>query len=102
MYEGQGRIHACVCGYLWTKGQEAVSTVFGENDGRLIVTGPFDAEMPDHYVIIKDYRWWAANEREIYAWMRQCLPNGTAHHQGMVVTLKEEQDVLNFLLRWQG
>jgi hypothetical protein len=25
MYAGQGRIHACVCGHLWAKGQEAVS-----------------------------------------------------------------------------
>ena len=79
-----------------------MSVVFGDDNGRLIVTGPFDKEMPDHYIIIKDYRWWAANETEIYAWMRQCLPNGTDHHQGMVVTLKEEQDVLSFLLRWQG
>ena len=79
-----------------------MSVVFGDDKSRLIVTGPFDAEMPDHYIIIKDYRWWADNETEIYKWMRQCLPNGTDHHQGMVVTLKEEQDVLSFLLRWQG
>jgi len=80
-----------------------MTVVFDGNDkSRLIVTGPFDEEMPYHYVIIKDYRWWAANETEIYAWMRQCLPDGTKHHQGMVVTLEEEKDVINFLLRWQG
>ncbi len=79
-----------------------MSTVFDDTDGRLIVTGPFDEEMPYHYVIIKDYRWWAANETEIYKWMRQCLPDGVYHHQGMVVTIKDESDVINFLLRWQG
>lgn len=79
-----------------------MSVVFGEDKSRLIVTGPFDDEMPYYYVIIADFRWWADNEREIYAWMRRCLPNGEQHHQGMVVTLKDEQDVVNFLLRWQG
>ena len=79
-----------------------MSIVFDDNDGRLIVTGPFDEEMPYYYVIIKDYRWWAANETEIYKWMRQCLPDGTEHHQGMVITIKDEPDVVNFLLRWQG
>lgn len=100
MYGGKERVYAQIRGTLQRK--EKMSVVFGDDKSRLIVTGPFDTEMPDHYIIIKDYRWWAANETEIYAWMRQCLPNGTAHHQGMVVTLKEERDVLNFLLRWQG
>ena len=78
-----------------------MSIVFGDDDNRLIVTGPFDAEMPYYYyVIIKDYRWWADNEKEIYSWMRRCLPDGTNHHQGMVVTIKDEHDLSNFLLRW--
>ena len=78
-----------------------MSTVFDGNDkSKFIVTGPFDEEMPYYYVVIKDYRWWANHETEIYAWMRQCLPNGTKHHQGMVVTLFTESDVSNFLLRW--
>jgi hypothetical protein len=82
--------------------KEKVSIVFGDDATRFYVTGPFDAEMPYHYILIKDYRWWADNETEIYKWMRQCLPDGTEHHQGMVVTIADEQDVTNFLLRWQG
>jgi hypothetical protein len=100
MYGSKERIYAQVRSTVQRK--EKMSTVFGDDKSRLIVTGPFDEEMPYHYVIIKDYRWWAANETEIYAWMRQCLPDGEKHHQGMVVTLKDERDVLNFLLRWQG
>ena len=79
-----------------------MSVVFGDDDSRLLVTGPFDAEMPYYYILIKDYRWWAANEPEIYKWMRQCLPDGERHHQGMVVTIADERDVTNFLLRWQA
>ena len=33
-------------------------------------------------------------------WLKDNLPKGTAHHQGMVVTLDTERDVSNFLLRW--
>ena len=79
-----------------------MSVVFGDDASRFYVTGPFDEEMPYYYILIKDYRWWVANEPEIYKWMRQCLPDGTNHHQGMVVTIKEEPNVTNFLLRWQG
>ena len=79
-----------------------MSVVFGDDDSRLLVTGPFDADMPYYYILIKDYRWWAANEPEIYKWMRQCLPDGERHHQGMVVTIADERDVTNFLLRWQA
>ena len=67
---------------------------------RFQVTGPFDKDMPYYYIIIADYRWWANNEKEIYQWMKISLPQGTRHHQGMVVTLEHEQDVSNFLLRW--
>lgn len=77
-----------------------MSIVFGDDKSRFILTGPFDAEMPYFYIIIKDYRWWADNETEIYTWMRQCLPDGINHHQGMVVTVANESDASNFLLRW--
>lgn len=69
-------------------------------EGRFITTGPFDSTMPDIYVIIKDYDWWHKNEEEIYLWMDACLPRGREHHQGMVVSLSKEQDVVAFLLRW--
>lgn len=78
-----------------------MTIVFGDDKSRFIVTGPFDDDMPYYYILIKDYMWWAANEKEIYKWMRQCLPDGTNHHQGMVITLAEQHDVSNFLLRWQ-
>lgn len=63
-------------------------------------TGPFDNEMPYYYIIIADFRWWTANEPEIYAWMDQYLPKGRAHQQGMVVVIEDRVDASNFLLRW--
>ena len=71
-------------------------------DSRFIATGPFDEEMPHHYIIIRDYKWWNDNEREIYAWMDECLPNGRKHQQGMVVVIEKASDASNFLLRWQA
>lgn len=76
-----------------------MSSIFPE-DGRFIATGPFDQEMPHYYIIIKDYRWFAEHETEVHAWMRDCLPRGTAHHQGMVIVIEDESDASNFLLRW--
>lgn len=78
-----------------------MSTVFPEHKGRFMHTGPFDEEMPHHYIVITDYRWWTNNEKEIYAWMDQCLPRGRKHQQGMVVVIEDEADASNFLLRWQ-
>jgi hypothetical protein len=71
-------------------------------DSRFIATGPFDAEMPYHYIIIRDYRWWNQHETEIHQWMNECLPNGIKHQQGMVVVIENESDASNFLLRWQA
>lgn len=71
-------------------------------DQRFIATGPFDAEMPHHYIIIRDYRWWTNNENEICAWMDECLPRGRSHQQGMVVVIEDQSDASNFLLRWQA
>lgn len=79
-----------------------MSVVFPKVTGRFIHTGPFDEEMPHHYIIISDYRWWANNETEIYAWMDKCLPKGRLHQQGMVVVIENESDASNFLLRWQA
>ena len=78
-----------------------MTTVFPREKGRFIHTGPFDEEMPHHYIIITDYRWWTDNETEIYAWMDQCLPKGRNHQQGMVVVIEDSADASNFLLRWQ-
>lgn len=76
------------------------NNVIFDNGGRFITAGPFDSEMPDIYIIIKDYTWWSANEEKIYEWMDASLPQGRGHHQGMVVTVPNERDVLAFLLRW--
>jgi len=79
-----------------------MSVVFPAEKGRFIATGPFDEDMPHYYIIIADYRWWTNNEKEIYAWMDQCLPKGRLHQQGMVVIIENEADASNFLLRWDA
>ena len=78
-----------------------MSVVFPAEKGRFMATGPFDEDMPYHYIVIADYRWWTNNEKEIYAWMDACLPKGREHQQGMVVVIENEADASNFLLRWQ-
>jgi hypothetical protein len=78
-----------------------MSTLWENDKGRFIATGRFDEEMPYHYIIISDYRWWTDNETEIYAWMDECLPKGRRHQEGMVVVIENESDASNFLLRWQ-
>ena len=77
-----------------------MSVVFEKGQGRFLATGPFDQEMPHHYIIITDYVWWVAHEHEIYDWMRACFPRGIAHHQVMVVVVEHDHDASNFLLRW--
>jgi hypothetical protein len=67
---------------------------------RFIYNGPFDEAMPNHYMIIDDIEFWLANELVIYQWMRENLPRGVEHHQGMVVSLESERDAVAFLLRW--
>lgn len=52
------------------------------------------------YVMIQDYWWWTANEREILNWMAEHLPRGIEHQQGMTVTFDSEKDRMMFLLRW--
>lgn len=79
-----------------------MSVVFPEEKGRFIATGPFDNDMPYHYIIIADYRWWTNNEKEIYVWMDECLPRGRTHQQGMVVVIEDQSDASNFLLRWDA
>jgi len=52
------------------------------------------------FVIIQDYMWWGANEREILNWMAEHLPRGIEHQRGMTVEFESEQDRMMFLLRW--
>jgi hypothetical protein len=51
-------------------------------------------------LVIEDYMWWVANEREILNWMNDNLPRGIDHQAGMIITLDSEQQRLHFLLRW--
>lgn len=51
-------------------------------------------------LMIGNYAWWQANEREILNWMVAHLPRGIEHQQGMTVSFDTDQDRTMFLLRW--
>lgn len=53
-----------------------------------------------HGLMIQDYMWWHANEREIHNWMAEHLPEGIDHQAGMTVTFDTDQQRMLFLLRW--
>lgn len=77
-----------------------MSILRGADGRRFIVSGPFDHEMPYHYVVIADITYWLKNEPEIYAWMDANLPRGRLHQEGMTIVLEEETDVTAFIMRW--
>lgn len=77
-----------------------MSILEGANGRKFILSGPFDDEMPHHYVVISDIEFWLANEKEIYTWMEENLPRGRQHHTGMVLSLDTEKDAFAFVLRW--
>ena len=82
-------------------GTGGVSMVFdSKNKRRFMITGPFDEEMPNKYVMITDIKYWMDNEDEIYTWMRENLPRGKMHQTGMVIEFENDQDLSNFLLKW--
>ena len=72
----------------------------GNARGRFILAGPFDAEMPHHYIIIKDYAFWVDHEAELESWMDANLSRGRAHQQGMTLTIESEKEAMLFMLRW--
>ena len=78
-----------------------MATVWENDKGRFLVSGPFDNEMPYFYIIIADFAWWNRNEEEIFQWMDQCLPRGRNHQRGLVLELDNEELASLFLLRWQ-
>lgn len=51
-------------------------------------------------LMIQDYTWWTANEREILNWMAERLPRGIEHQQGMTITFDSDKERMMFLLRW--
>lgn len=77
-----------------------MSLLDGANGRRFIVSGPFDHEMPWHYIVIADISYWLNNEPAIYTWMEQNLPRGRLHQQGMTLELETEEQVTAFLLKW--
>jgi hypothetical protein len=72
----------------------------GADGRRFIATGPFDDEMPFHYIVIADITYWINNESEIYAWMDENLPSGRLHQEGMTIVLERDEDVTAFIMRW--
>ena len=51
-------------------------------------------------VVIEDYSWWHKNHFDITDWMKQHLPRGEQHAQGMIIDFDTEQQRDWFLLRW--
>lgn len=77
-----------------------MSILDGANGRRFVASGPFDHEMPHHYIVIADITFWLKNEPEIYAWMDENLPRGRMHQLGMSIAVDTEEQVTAFLLRW--
>lgn len=77
-----------------------MSILDGANGRKFISTGPFDHEMPWHYLVITDIDYWLKNEKGIYAWMDENLPRGRLHQEGMTIVLETEEQVTAFCLRW--
>jgi len=77
-----------------------MSILDGANGRRFIASGPFDDEMPYHYIVIADISYWMKNEPAIYEWMDENLPRGRLHQEGMTVVLESEEQVTAFILRW--
>lgn len=77
-----------------------MSILDGANGRKFIVSGPFDDEMPHHYIIIADITNWIKNEPAIYEWMDENLPRGRMHQMGMSIAVDTDEQVTAFLLRW--
>lgn len=82
------------------KFRKIMSLLEGANGRKFILSGPFDEEMPYHYIVIADIAFWNNNEPAIYAWMDENLPRGRLHQTGMVIELDNGQDALAFIMRW--
>lgn len=77
-----------------------MSILDGANGRKFILSGPFDDEMPYHYVVIADISFWLKEEKAIYTWMDDNLPRGRLHQEGMTVVLDSAEQATAFLLRW--
>lgn len=77
-----------------------MSILEGVNNRKFILSGPFDDEMPYHYLVISDITHWINNEPAIYSWMEENLPRGRLHQKGMTLEFETESQVTAFVLRW--
>ena len=80
----------------WKEAHDQVMAEMNKPSSRFV---PYDLHHK-HGLMIQDYMWWHANEREILNWMEANLPNGIEHQQGMTVTFDTDQERMMFLLRW--
>jgi hypothetical protein len=50
-------------------------------------------------LIIVDYNWWFINEAELKSWCNETM-KGSWVRQGMIINFDNEENRLQFLLRW--
>jgi hypothetical protein len=50
-------------------------------------------------LLIHDYNWWFINEAEIKDWCNDTMKDGW-ERQGMIINFTDEENRLQFLLRW--
>jgi hypothetical protein len=50
-------------------------------------------------LLISDFKWWIENQEEIIKWSNSTM-GSTWEKQGMIVYFDNEEDRLQFLLRW--
>ena len=74
--------------------------MFASANNKFVISGPFDAHMPDYYVIIKDVTWWLKNEKSIMSWLDTEIPSADIEFSGVVLAFKNSKDALAFILKW--
>jgi len=67
---------------------------------QLVSPSGHNNELGQYGLMIEDFAWWLDNERNIFNWMVDTLPQGIDHLQGMFLYFPEEKDRVGFLLRW--
>lgn len=61
---------------------------------------PFDKEMPHHYIMCTDMKWWLLNYENMSAWLDKTYDRDRASLNGIVISFALEEDANMFLLRW--
>lgn len=52
-------------------------------------------------VLICDYNWWMANKDKLEIWLALHTEDGLLTQQGMVLSFKDEKELMWFMMRWQ-